>query len=73
MKLKVILLCVVLLCVTLFAVQNTDTVELRFLVWKAALSSVLLVLILFAAGLLSGWLLSTGFRLRSKWGHRNQK
>jgi uncharacterized integral membrane protein len=43
--------------VLIFAVQNAETVVVRFLVWEVVLSRALLVVLLFGAGLLAGWLL----------------
>lgn len=66
MKLKLTLFGILMLVVVVFAVQNAEVVALRFLVWHVSLSRALLVLILFAAGMLSGWFLSAIARFGRK-------
>lgn len=50
-------LCVALLAV-IFAAQNYQVVELRFLFWKVETSRALMIVSLFFGGVLVGWLLS---------------
>jgi uncharacterized integral membrane protein len=51
--------------VLVFALQNTETVTVRFLAWDTSMSRVLLIALLFGAGLAAGWLLRA-------WGARKQ-
>ncbi|MBN2288754.1 MAG: LapA family protein [Candidatus Glassbacteria bacterium] len=59
MKAKIILVMTLLTFVVIFAVQNADAVALRFLFWEFPFSLALLIFVVFAAGLLLGWVLSS--------------
>ncbi len=41
-----------------FVVQNTQVVNIRFFVWEAAISSVLLILLMLIAGFILGFLVA---------------
>jgi uncharacterized integral membrane protein len=56
-KTKRLLGVLALALVVVMVVQNTQVVEIRFLFWTWAMSRALLVLLVFAAGLLVGWAL----------------
>jgi uncharacterized integral membrane protein len=56
MKIHLIAALVVLLLVVVFAVQNAEVVDVRFLFWKLSMSRALLLFLVFVAGLVSGWL-----------------
>jgi uncharacterized integral membrane protein len=43
--------------VILFVLQNMAVVEVRFLFWSVAVSRALMLMIVFGAGMLVGWLL----------------
>ena len=43
--------------IVLFAVQNAEPVEFRFLIWTFALSRALMMFILLAIGVLLGWMM----------------
>lgn len=43
--------------VSIFIVQNADVVELRFLLWKTAMSRALMFIFLVLSGIAIGWLL----------------
>jgi len=43
--------------VVLFLVQNTAVVEVRFMFWAMAMSRALMIFLVFAFGILAGWLL----------------
>ncbi|MDT8335073.1 MAG: LapA family protein [Desulfurivibrionaceae bacterium] len=43
--------------VIIFLYQNAATVEIRFLFWEAAMSLSLLIFLVLAIGILTGWLL----------------
>ena len=59
MKLKLIALFLSILLVTLFALQNTEQVEVTFLLWGFSMPRALLMLTLFCIGVLFGISLST--------------
>lgn len=40
----------------IFVLQNTEVVDIRFLLWTLSMSRVLLILLLLAVGVLIGWL-----------------
>ena len=42
-----------------FALQNTQVVEVRFLVWRLSMSRALMVLGVLGTGVAAGWLLAT--------------
>jgi uncharacterized integral membrane protein len=54
---KRLVLLIVAVPVLLFIVQNIQVTELRFLVWRIALPHALLLIFVFAAGILIGWVL----------------
>jgi uncharacterized integral membrane protein len=60
MKLKIIGLIVLLLVLLIFALQNIQTVTLRFLFWQTETSTVLSILFSFLIGFLVGWLIRFG-------------
>lgn len=55
---KVIGLIVLLVFLLIFAVQNTQQVEVRLLFWKISASAVLTILVSYLVGVLTGWLMS---------------
>ncbi len=63
---KLIAILTLLGCVILFAVQNYKIVELRFLFWQLDMSRALLVFFVFGGGVLMGWLLRGGKRIKEK-------
>ena len=62
MKTKLGISIVLALLAFLFITQNTETVEVTFLVWSRDLSLVLLVFIMLGAGIIIGWSLSSYLR-----------
>ncbi len=62
MKVKMILGLILVILVVLFTLQNTEVVALRFLWWEFAMSRILMFLLVFAVGLLTGFLLGSHFR-----------
>ncbi|MEJ2553277.1 MAG: LapA family protein [Gammaproteobacteria bacterium] len=58
--LSLILVAVVLL----FALQNTQVVEVRLLFWKLSMSRVLLIFLLLAVGAILGWVANSAYRRR---------
>jgi uncharacterized integral membrane protein len=59
MNAKMILGATLLALVVLFTLQNTEVVALRFFWWEFAMSGVLMFLLIFALGLLTGFLLGS--------------
>lgn len=56
--LRIIVFIVLIGSVLVFVVQNTQVVEVKFLVWTLSMSRALLLLITLAIGLVGGWLLT---------------
>lgn len=54
---KVMSVLVLVGLVVVFAVQNYEVVELRFLFWTMAMSRALFFFLVFAIGIVLGWLL----------------
>ena len=52
--------------VVLFIIQNVAAVEVRFLLWTLQISQALLIFLLFAIGMITGWALKgfLGYRQR---------
>jgi len=44
--------------VLVFVVQNTEVVEVKFLVWTLSMSRALILLVTLAVGLVGGWMLT---------------
>lgn len=59
MKRSVLL--IVAVPVVLFIVQNIQVAELRFLIWRIAMPQALLIIFIFASGVLIGWMLRAFF------------
>lgn len=55
-KLKLILMLLLVGTVILFTLQNTDVVQVHFLLWTLALSQVVLIFGLLVIGMALGWL-----------------
>jgi uncharacterized integral membrane protein len=62
--LRPILLLVLLGTVLVFAVQNVADVEVQFLLWSLAMPRAILIMVVFALGVLLGWLLHSLHRRR---------
>ena len=58
MNLKLIFTLVLLLLVVLFSIQNFAVVEIKFLLWSFEMSRALLYFLIFAVGLISGWMVN---------------
>lgn len=56
----------VLFLVLIFAVQNTQPVTIRFLLWSLSMSQVLMAFLLFGAGILFGALMDEIIRRRRR-------
>jgi uncharacterized integral membrane protein len=60
MRLKIVGLILLLLVMLVFALQNIQTVTLKFLFWQIETSAVLSILFSFLVGFLVGWLIRIG-------------
>jgi uncharacterized integral membrane protein len=58
MRGKLILGITLLILVVVFTLQNTSTVEIRFLAWQFTLSRALLLFLVLAIGIIIGWAVS---------------
>jgi uncharacterized integral membrane protein len=65
MQIKTIIILVLLAIVIIFVFQNTQVVEVRFIVWKASMSRALMLLGTLAIGLIAGWLLRRSGSIKS--------
>ena len=65
MQIKTIIILVLLAIVIIFVFQNTQVVEVRFIVWKASMSRALMLLGTLAIGLIAGWLLGRSDSIKS--------
>jgi uncharacterized integral membrane protein len=55
--------------VIVFMVQNVQVVDIKFLTWSVTISRALMILIVFAVGILLGWVVrSIGYRKKKKAG-----
>ena len=61
MNFKLILALILTGLAVIFIVQNAQVAELRFLVWALAVSQALLLFLVLAVGLLTGWVLHAWF------------
>jgi uncharacterized integral membrane protein len=50
----------------LFVIQNVTVVQVRFLFWSLSMTLSLFIFLLFATGLIVGWLLQSYWRYRRK-------
>ena len=66
MPLKLILSLLLAGLAVLFVVQNVTVVEVRFLLWGLHMTLSLLIFLLFAGGLIVGWLLHSYWVYRRK-------
>lgn len=64
-RVKLIAAAVLAVLCLIVVVQNTEVVTVRFLIWEAALSQVILLLLVLLAGFLLGYLVA---RLRARGG-----
>lgn len=69
MSLKLVAGLVLAGVVVVFAIQNAEPVQFRFLIWSFALSRALMMFILLAIGMLLGWMMHavSTYRERKQW------
>ena len=66
MKLKTILAIIAATFIIIFALQNAEVTDVKFLIWKLSMSRVLVILGSFVVGVLVGILVSLKKNLVSK-------
>jgi len=66
MKFKLAISLVLALLAFVFITQNTETVQVRVLLWSIEMSLVLLVFIMLGAGAIIGWFLNSYLRFVSR-------
>jgi uncharacterized integral membrane protein len=66
MHLKLLLSLVFAGLAVLFVVQNVTVIQIRFLVWSLSMTLSLFIFLLFATGLIVGWLLHSYWTYRRK-------
>lgn len=54
---KLILSAVLIALVLIFAMENAELVEIRFLAWSVAMPRALMIVVVLGFGLVAGWLL----------------
>ncbi len=54
---KLLFSAVLIALVLIFAMENAQTVEIRFLAWAVAMPRALMIVVVFGIGLVAGWLL----------------
>jgi uncharacterized integral membrane protein len=59
MNVRLVIAGALVLLIVLFAGQNYEVVELRFLFWSLAMSRVVLLVLVFVVGVVCGWLLKS--------------
>lgn len=62
MKIKLGVSLILAFLVFVFITQNTETVQVKFLFWSREMSLVLMVFLMFVAGIMVGWLVSSYLR-----------
>ncbi len=62
MKFKPILIILIVLILLIILIQNTKVVDVQLLFWKISMSRVILLLLTFLAGIITGFIVSSLFR-----------
>ncbi|NNF62486.1 MAG: LapA family protein [Gammaproteobacteria bacterium] len=63
MRVKIAIAAVLLVLVSLFAVQNSQVVEIRLLMWTVEISRALLIYLMLVIGIVIGWFMRAIWRL----------
>ena len=67
MPVKTIVFIVLAILIVIFTIQNTQVVAIQFFLWKASISSALMLLSTLFIGIILGWLLTwTGYARRKR-------
>ena len=61
MNYKLIFNLVLVGLMVIFIVQNVAVVEIRFLFWKASMSRSIMIFLVLAVGIITGWMLRSHF------------
>lgn len=62
MRVKLVVSALLAFLVVVFVSQNAAVVQVTFLAWSIEMSMLLMIFIVFAVGILIGWLLNSYFR-----------
>lgn len=63
MRIKIAVAAVLLVLVTIFAVQNSQIVEIKLLFWTVEISRALLIYLMLIVGMVIGWFMRAIWRL----------
>ncbi|MDX1514448.1 MAG: LapA family protein [Gammaproteobacteria bacterium] len=63
MSIKVVIAWIIAIGLLVFMAQNYETVQISLLLWTVELPRAVMILLVFAAGILVGWLVSTVRRM----------
>jgi len=66
MKAKVIILLILIVLFTIFVSQNTRIVQIDFLAWSIAMSSIVLISLMMLIGVITGFIIAKIFDRPSK-------
>ena len=55
-NIKMVLVLVMICLIVVFAIQNAEALEVRFLVWTFALRRAVMLFVVFALGVVVGWI-----------------
>ena len=66
MKAKVIILLILIVLFTIFVSQNTRIVQIDFLAWSVAMSSIVLISLMMLIGVITGFIIAKIFDRPSK-------
>ena len=66
MKTKIIILLILLVLFTIFVSQNTRIVQIDFLVWSVAMSTIVLISLMMLVGVIAGFIIAKLFDRPSK-------
>jgi uncharacterized integral membrane protein len=61
MNYKLIFTLILVGLMVIFIVQNVSVVEIRFLFWKASMSRSIMIFLVLAVGIVTGWMLRSHF------------
>jgi putative membrane protein len=50
-----VLAIIALIVICIFAVQNLEAVDVRFLMWSVSISKVIVILLTYVLGMVTGW------------------
>lgn len=62
MRVKLVVSALLAFLVVVFVSQNNEVVQVTFLAWSVEMSLLLMIFVIFGAGIIIGWLLNSYFR-----------